>query len=178
MPDRRARIFVSHRDHSAHWWSDQRLSVRRSAVVATRTRPRTPPSGVASFPPGDAPAGREILDRTAEASAASFRSRQSPGTSQAMNVALLPSPKLQPRHLRLQAIVYVRQSTQRQVLENQESTRRQISSPSERDTWAGRRPRFRSSMTIWGCREPPAINALGSSAWSQQSAWARSGWCS
>ena len=28
-----------------------------------------------------------------------------------MNVALLPSPKLQPRHLRLQAIVYVRQST-------------------------------------------------------------------
>lgn len=42
-----------------------------------------------------------------------------------MNVALLPSPKLQPRHLRLQAIVYVRQSTQRQVLENQESTRRQ-----------------------------------------------------
>lgn len=42
-----------------------------------------------------------------------------------MNVALLPSPKLQPRHLRLQAIVYVRQSTQRQLLENQESTRRQ-----------------------------------------------------
>ena len=42
-----------------------------------------------------------------------------------MNVALLPSPKLQPRHLRLQAIVYVRQSTQRQVIENQESTRRQ-----------------------------------------------------
>jgi DNA invertase Pin-like site-specific DNA recombinase len=42
-----------------------------------------------------------------------------------MNVALLPSPKLQPRHLRLQAIVYVRQSTHRQVLENQESTRRQ-----------------------------------------------------
>jgi len=42
-----------------------------------------------------------------------------------MNVALLPTPKLQPRHLRLQAIVYVRQSTQRQVLENQESTRRQ-----------------------------------------------------
>ena len=42
-----------------------------------------------------------------------------------MNVALLPSQKLQPRHLRLQAIVYVRQSTHRQVLENQESTRRQ-----------------------------------------------------
>jgi DNA invertase Pin-like site-specific DNA recombinase len=36
-----------------------------------------------------------------------------------------PSLKLQPRHLQLQAIVYVRQSTQRQVLENQESTRRQ-----------------------------------------------------
>ena len=34
-----------------------------------------------------------------------------------MNVALLPSPKLQPRHLRLQAIVYVRQSTQRQAIE-------------------------------------------------------------
>ena len=42
-----------------------------------------------------------------------------------MNIALLPSPKLEPRHLRLQAMVYVRQSTQRQVLENQESTRRQ-----------------------------------------------------
>ena len=40
-----------------------------------------------------------------------------------MNVALLP--KLQPRHLRLRAIVYVRQSTPRQVIENQESTRRQ-----------------------------------------------------
>ena len=42
-----------------------------------------------------------------------------------MNVALLPSSKLEPRHLRLQAMVYVRQSTQRQLLENQESTRRQ-----------------------------------------------------
>jgi len=42
-----------------------------------------------------------------------------------MTVALLPSAKLQPRHLALQAIVYVRQSTQRQVLENKESTRRQ-----------------------------------------------------
>jgi len=42
-----------------------------------------------------------------------------------VNVALLPTPKLQPRHLRLQAMVYVRQSTQRQVIENQESTRRQ-----------------------------------------------------
>lgn len=42
-----------------------------------------------------------------------------------MTVALLPTPKLQPRHLHLQAIVYVRQSTQRQLLENQESTRRQ-----------------------------------------------------
>ncbi len=42
-----------------------------------------------------------------------------------MNVALLPTPKLQPRHLCLQAIVYVRQSTQRQIVENQESTRRQ-----------------------------------------------------
>lgn len=42
-----------------------------------------------------------------------------------MNVALLPSQKLQARHLRLQAIVYVRQSTHRQVLENQESRRRQ-----------------------------------------------------
>ena len=42
-----------------------------------------------------------------------------------MNVALPPTPKLQPHHLRLRAMVYVRQSTQRQVLENQESTRRQ-----------------------------------------------------
>jgi len=42
-----------------------------------------------------------------------------------MNAALLPTPKLQPHHLRLQAMVYVRQSTQRQVIENQESTRRQ-----------------------------------------------------
>jgi len=42
-----------------------------------------------------------------------------------MNAALLPTPKLEPRHLRLQAMVYVRQSTQRQVIENQESTRRQ-----------------------------------------------------
>jgi len=42
-----------------------------------------------------------------------------------VNAALLPTPKLQPHHLRLQAMVYVRQSTQRQVIENQESTRRQ-----------------------------------------------------
>jgi DNA invertase Pin-like site-specific DNA recombinase len=42
-----------------------------------------------------------------------------------MNVALLPTPKLQPQHLRLRAMVYVRQSTQRQLIENQESTRRQ-----------------------------------------------------
>jgi len=31
-----------------------------------------------------------------------------------VNAALLPTPKLQPHHLRLQAMVYVRQSTQRQ----------------------------------------------------------------
>ena len=42
-----------------------------------------------------------------------------------MSIAVLPNAKLQPRHLQLQAIVYVRQSTPRQVLENQESTRRQ-----------------------------------------------------
>jgi len=42
-----------------------------------------------------------------------------------MNIALLPTPKLQPQHLRLRAMVYVRQSTQRQLIENQESTRRQ-----------------------------------------------------
>jgi DNA invertase Pin-like site-specific DNA recombinase len=42
-----------------------------------------------------------------------------------MNFSLLPIPKLEPRHLRLQVMVYVRQSTQRQVLENHESTRRQ-----------------------------------------------------
>src|SRR4051794_34841157 len=35
------------------------------------------------------------------------------------------SPKIEPRHLRLRAIVYVRQSTPRQVQHNQESTRRQ-----------------------------------------------------
>ena len=35
------------------------------------------------------------------------------------------SPKVEPRHLRLRAIVYVRQSTPRQVQANQESTRRQ-----------------------------------------------------
>jgi DNA invertase Pin-like site-specific DNA recombinase len=35
------------------------------------------------------------------------------------------SPKVEPRHLGLRAVVYVRQSTPRQVLANQESTRRQ-----------------------------------------------------
>ena len=35
------------------------------------------------------------------------------------------SPKIEPRHLGLRALVYVRQSTPRQVLTNQESTRRQ-----------------------------------------------------
>ena len=35
------------------------------------------------------------------------------------------SPKIEPRHLDLRAVVYVRQSTPRQVLANQESTRRQ-----------------------------------------------------
>ena len=35
------------------------------------------------------------------------------------------SAKIQPRHLRCRAIVYVRQSTPRQVMNNQESTRRQ-----------------------------------------------------
>jgi DNA invertase Pin-like site-specific DNA recombinase len=35
------------------------------------------------------------------------------------------TPKVEPRHLRLRAIVYVRQSTPRQVQANQESTRRQ-----------------------------------------------------
>src|SRR3954449_12676081 len=35
------------------------------------------------------------------------------------------SPKIEPRHLGLRALVYVRQSTPKQVLINQESTRRQ-----------------------------------------------------
>ena len=37
----------------------------------------------------------------------------------------LTSPKLQPWHLERKAIVYVRQSTPQQVLENRESTERQ-----------------------------------------------------
>jgi DNA invertase Pin-like site-specific DNA recombinase len=40
-----------------------------------------------------------------------------------MNRAVFP--KIQAHHLRLQAVIYIRQSTPRQVLENQESTRRQ-----------------------------------------------------
>ena len=35
------------------------------------------------------------------------------------------SPKIEPRHLRLAAVVYVRQSTPQQLQNNQESTRRQ-----------------------------------------------------
>ena len=35
------------------------------------------------------------------------------------------SPKIEPRHLRLLAAVYVRQSTPQQLQNNQESTRRQ-----------------------------------------------------
>jgi DNA invertase Pin-like site-specific DNA recombinase len=35
------------------------------------------------------------------------------------------SSKIEPRHLRLAAVVYVRQSTPQQLLNNQESTRRQ-----------------------------------------------------
>jgi DNA invertase Pin-like site-specific DNA recombinase len=35
------------------------------------------------------------------------------------------SPKIEPRHLRLQAVIYIRQSTPKQVQNNQESTRRQ-----------------------------------------------------
>ena len=38
---------------------------------------------------------------------------------------MTPSPKIEPRHQRLQAIVYIRQSTPKQVQNNQESTRRQ-----------------------------------------------------
>ena len=35
------------------------------------------------------------------------------------------SPKIEPRHLQLAAVVYVRQSTPQQLQNNQESTRRQ-----------------------------------------------------
>ena len=38
---------------------------------------------------------------------------------------MIPSSKIEPRHLALRALVYIRQSTPRQVLTNQESTRRQ-----------------------------------------------------
>src|SRR5215208_7808746 len=38
---------------------------------------------------------------------------------------MITSPKIEPRHLRLRALVYVRQSTPQQVQHNQESTRRQ-----------------------------------------------------
>ena len=48
------------------------------------------------------------------------------------------SPKLEARHLRLRAIVYVRQSTPRQVLANQESIRRQyqLAERARRMGWA------------------------------------------
>ena len=38
---------------------------------------------------------------------------------------MITSPKIEPRHLRLRALVYVRQSTPQQLQHNQESTRRQ-----------------------------------------------------
>jgi hypothetical protein len=94
-----------------------------------------------------------------------------------MNVALLPSPKLQPRHLRLQAIVYVRQSTQRQVLENQESTRRQYQLTERAKHMGWPSPQVQVVDDDLGMSGASSHERTGSSAWSQRLAWARSGWC-
>jgi len=60
----------------------------------------------------------DLLQRQLQPPASRRTSQESP----AMNAL---SPKVEARHLRLRAIVYVRQSTPRQVVANPESTRRQ-----------------------------------------------------
>ena len=76
-----------------------------------------------------------------------------------------------------QALVYIRQSTPQQVVNNQESTRRQYDLVDRARQMGGRRPAFMSSTMISACRGPAVSTAADSSAWSRQSAWVRSGSC-
>ena len=77
--------------------------------------------------------------------------------------------KVQARHLKRNAYLYIRQSTLRQVFENTESTQRQYDlrhrtiAPSRS---GGSSIRSSSSMRISGNRAPPRARARASSTWS------------
>ena len=60
------------------------------------------------------------------------------------------SAKIQPRHRCRRAVVYVRQSTPRQVINNQESTRRQyqLAERARQMGWAA----GREHQDVWGAR--------------------------
>jgi hypothetical protein len=73
--------------------------------------------------------------------------------------------KVTPRHLKRTALLYVRQSTMRQVFENTESTKRQYALRDRVVAWDGRATRSSLSMAIWGT--PPRPQGIGkdSSGW-------------
>ena len=60
---------------------------------------------------------------------------------------VLYNPKIKPEHLARKAIVYLRQSSERQVRQNKESQQLQYAVPNGCVLWAG--SRSRSSIVTW-----------------------------
>jgi hypothetical protein len=73
--------------------------------------------------------------------------------------------KVTPRHLKRTALLYVRQSTMRQVFENTESSKRQYALHDRAVALDGRVTRSSWSMAIWDT--PPRSQGIGkdSSGW-------------
>ena len=78
--------------------------------------------------------------------------------------------KITARHLQRQAMLYVRQSTLHQVLENTERLRGNMLYENEPLPWAGLPRRLWSLIKIWATQEPLPLIARDFNAW-----WPRSG---
>ena len=72
---------------------------------------------------------------------------------------------IHPHHLNRKAVVYVRQSTAKQLVQHPESTRRQYQLAERAAGSAGRSPASRSLTTIWAAPAPIVAGREGFQRW-------------
>ena len=158
-------------------------------ALASLAVPQPGPSGA---PPGTAPArpasnaagpgGRRAHQRPGRRRARRDRHRPGPVTAAYLKeTPMLPetaASKVTAAHLSRTALLYVRQSSLKQVLHNTESAIRQYDLRGKAIAWAGRRTRSPSSTSTRATPAHRPRTGKGSSSWSPRCRWAGPGSCS
>ena len=90
---------------------------------------------------------------------------------------MMSADKIQSQHRSLKALVYIRQSTPKQVLTNQESTRRQYQLAERAQQLGWPAPQIQTIDEDLGLSGTSSHQRTGFQRLSPPSAWEKSAWC-